>query len=221
MPSHVVFDVNETLSDMASLSDRFAEIGAPSALAPLWFASVLSDGFALTVTGDTARFAVIGAERLRSLLDPADLSVRIGDAVAHILAGFGQLDVHPDVPDGVRQLRAGGLTLVTLSNGAADVAETLLRRVGLSDEFEQFLSVDDAGAWKPARAAYLLATEACAVDAAEMVLVAVHPWDIHGATHAGMRTAWINRTGAPYPSYFSRPEFEASTIGEFNALLHR
>jgi hypothetical protein len=29
-----------------------------------------------------------------------------------------------------------------------------------------------------------------------MLLVAVHPWDIHGAAQAGMGTAWVNRTGA-------------------------
>nr|WP_254925633.1 MULTISPECIES: hypothetical protein [unclassified Rhodococcus (in: high G+C Gram-positive bacteria)] len=47
-PRVIVFDVNETLSDMSPLSERFADVGAPNELASLWFASVLRDGFALT-----------------------------------------------------------------------------------------------------------------------------------------------------------------------------
>jgi len=31
--------------------------------------------------------------------------------------------------------------------------------------------------------------------AEQMLLVTVHPWDIHGAARAGLSTAWINRAG--------------------------
>ena len=37
----VVFDVNETLSDMAPLADAFETVGAPGSLAKTWFAGVL------------------------------------------------------------------------------------------------------------------------------------------------------------------------------------
>lgn len=45
-----------------------------------------------------------------------------------------------------------------------------------------------------------------------MVLVAVHPWDIHGAARAGLRTAWINRDARPCPAYFRRPDFATRGI---------
>lgn len=48
MPAVVVFDVNETLSDMTPMAQRFTDVGAPADLATLWFATVLRDGFALT-----------------------------------------------------------------------------------------------------------------------------------------------------------------------------
>jgi hypothetical protein len=40
-PSVIVFDVNETLSDMSPMAGRFADIGAPEHLAKLWFATLL------------------------------------------------------------------------------------------------------------------------------------------------------------------------------------
>jgi len=45
-PEVVVFDVNETLSDMSPIAERFTDIGAPAHLAKLWFATLLRDGFA-------------------------------------------------------------------------------------------------------------------------------------------------------------------------------
>lgn len=45
-----------------------------------------------------------------------------------------------------------------------------------------------------------------------MLLIAVHPWDIHGAHEAGLRTAWINRTGVQYPAYSARPDLEATDL---------
>ena len=51
-PTLLVFDVNETLSDMAPLADRFVDVGTPEHLAKLWFAELLRDGFAVTVAGD-------------------------------------------------------------------------------------------------------------------------------------------------------------------------
>ncbi len=59
-PSVIVFDVNETLSDMAPMGQRFADVGADPRLARLWFAALLRDGFALTVAGAREDFAVLG-----------------------------------------------------------------------------------------------------------------------------------------------------------------
>jgi 2-haloacid dehalogenase len=73
--------------------------------------------------------------------------------------------------------------------------------------------VEDADAWKPAPAAYAHAARACSVPIGQMLLVAVHPWDIHGARQAGMRTGWITRQPVSYPGYFSPPDLQAPDLG--------
>ena len=54
--------------------------------------------------------------------------------------------------------------------------------------------------------------DVCGAEAAESMLVAVHPWDIHGAHRAGLATAFI-RAGVRYPSFFARPDIETATSG--------
>lgn len=218
-PELIVFDVNETLSDMAPMAGRFEDVGAPGHLAATWFAALLRDGFALTAVGATARFADLATAALATVLHPVDLDLPLADATRHVLAGFTELAVHPDVVPGVRALAEDGHRLVTLSNGAASVAEGLLARAGLADAFEATLSVEDAGVWKPAAGSYRWAAGRCAVEPAAMLLVAVHPWDVDGAHRAGLRSAWVNRGGAPYPSTFTAPDLEVGSLVDLAAAL--
>ena len=100
---------------------------------------------------------------------------------------------------------------MTLTNGSTDVADRLFTQAGIRDEFERLMSVEEAGVWKPAADSYGYAARTCGAPLEEMLLVAVHPWDIHGAARAGMRTAWVNRTNASYPAYFRPPTISVAT----------
>ena len=217
-PGVVVFDVNETLSDLAPLADRFVEVGAPGHLASTWFASVLRDGFGRTAAGAPAPFADVAAGVLRTVLAGAGVP-SLDAAVASVMTAFTSLAVHPDVPDGVRALHSAGLRLVTLTNGSVDVSAGLLGRAGIRREFEQLLSVEDAGAWKPARAAYEYAVRQCAASPGDLLLVAVHPWNIDGAARAGLRTAWVDRERSPYPAHLTPPELTVSGIDDLARRL--
>lgn len=213
-PDLLVFDVNETLSDLTPLRARFTSLGVAEEVATTWFASVLRDGFALTSLGESAPFADLGAAALRTLVPGCT-----DDDVAGVLATFTALEVHPDVTPGVRALAALGIELVTLSNGAAAVADSLLRRAGLSDSFARLLSVEDVGVWKPAGAAYRHALDVCGVDPDRAALVAVHPWDIHGAARAGLGTVYLDRRRTPYPAFFASPDLTVESLEELATAL--
>jgi 2-haloacid dehalogenase len=47
----------------------------------------------------------------------------------------------------------------------------------------------------------------------------VHPWDLHGAARAGLRTAWIDRHGSPWPGYARTPDLRVSGVRELAARL--
>ena len=211
-PEVIFFDVNETLSDMSTMGETFARLGAPAQLAGTWFATLLRDGFALATTGELGRFAEIGSEALRTLLRGLPLECSIDEAVDRVMADFTDLEVHPDVAAGIEGLSDLGVRLVTLSNGSVGVAEGLLERAGVVSQFERLLSAEEAGVWKPSRRAYEYALATCGVDPTEAMLVAVHPWDIHGAARAGLSTAWINRAGSSYPGHFTAPTLEVSSV---------
>lgn len=211
-PAVIVFDVNETLSDLSPLAARFVAAGVPASACSLWFTSVLRDGFALSVAGGRPSFGVVARETLLHQLSRTDLHKPLEQAADQILEGLDELPVHPDVVSGVAQLHDAGFRLATLSNGATSIAERLLGDAGIRDRFEQVLSVDDAGAWKPARQAYEYAAEACGVAPEDLLLVATHPWDLDGAARAGLATAWVDRSEAYYPATFHAPTLRVPSI---------
>lgn len=218
MPSVLLFDVNETLSDLSPMGDRFAEVGLPPHLAPTWFAGLLRDGFAVTVTERPASFKDIGADVLRGLAVGVD-GVDADAAIDHVLGSFTTLDLHSDVTEGLRELHGRGTRMATLTNGSASIPESLLSRARVDDVMERILSVDDAGIWKPHADAYRYAVEAMGATAADTMLVAAHPWDIDGAARAGLATAYVDRKGLPYPSHFERADLEVASLVELASSL--
>lgn len=228
-PCVLVFDVNETLSDLSPLRDRLEEVGAPGDTLPTWFAAVLRDGFALTAAGEYADFAELARDTLRGML--AERLERAGrggssteaaaSAAAHVVAGFSELGVHPDVPDGVRALSDAGHRLVTMTNGSAALTDRLLRRAGLRRYFDALLDVSGPRCWKPAPRAYHHALQQSGAGADRAVLVAVHPWDVAGAQSAGLTGAWLHRTApaTAYPDAMGRPRLSARDLNDLARQL--
>ena len=87
-PSVIVFDVNETLSDMSPMAERSTDVGAPAQLAKLWFATLLRDGFALTAAGASRPFAELAVDALRTVLHGVDIDRDLDAAIEHVMAGF-------------------------------------------------------------------------------------------------------------------------------------
>lgn len=207
----VVFDVNETLSDLTRLSDRFVSVGLPPGAINTWFAGVLRDGFALTSIGQFRTFHDIAAGNLSGMLND--------DQIAHVLAGFQELDTNPDVPDGIRRLTEAGYRLAALTNGATALSESMFERAGILDQFEQRLSVEDVERWKPAPESYRYVSSVCGAPPERMALVAVHPWDIHGAQQVGLVGVWLNRTDETYPPYLPDPDLVVTDLRDLTAAL--
>jgi 2-haloacid dehalogenase len=178
-----------------------------------WFASTLRDGIAHAASGDYAEFRQVAHAVLRTLLaEVPHLSAPLDEAAEHVLAGIGTLAVHSDVPPGLRVLHESGVRVATLTNGGAAIVEGLLERAGLDGLVERNITVSEIRRWKPAPEPYRHACRTMDVAEGDAVLIAVHPWDVHGAKRAGLRGGWLDRDGSPYPDHFERPDVTAPDL---------
>jgi len=115
-PAIIVFDVNETLSDLKPIADRFEEVGAGPELARTWFAGLLRDGFALTTTEEHPDFATLAAEALRVELTGVGISRDTEEATAYIMEGFASLSGHDDLVPGIDLLAGSGFRPVSYTH---------------------------------------------------------------------------------------------------------
>ena len=110
-------------------------------------------------------------------------------------AARNQLDLYVDVQPGLSRLHAR-FTLATLSNGNAD-----LGLIGLSGFFSVSLNARGVGAAKPDRRCFEHLVQALHMDPSEVLYVGDDPQlDVVAARAAGLRTAWMNRTGSAWPN---------------------
>jgi 2-haloacid dehalogenase len=207
-PLVIAFDVIETLFPLEPIRRRLADAGQPGHVLDVWFARLLRDGFALAAAGGYRPFGEIAAGTLRTATGGAldDEQTRT------VLAGFAELDPHPDVVPAVRLARESGVRIVTLTNGTARNTSALLRRAGIADDVERVLSVDDVRRWKPAAQVYQHAVNSTAVAADRVALVAAHAWDTHGAHRAGLTTGWVARLESDFPDVFDPPDVQGPDL---------
>jgi 2-haloacid dehalogenase len=209
-PAAVAFDVIETLMPLEPLRDRVTAIGLPAHLLELWFTRTLRDGIALAATGDYAPFGQVAAQALRIVSGcQADEA-----GIAHVLAGLRELPAHPDVMPAARLLAGAGVRLACLTNGSAAVTGAFVHRAGLGGYVERVISVEEAGTWKPPAAVYRHAASVLDVEPGRLALVAVHAWDCHGASRAGLVTGWVSRLEREYSPIFAPPDVTGADLTE-------
>lgn len=215
-PLIIAFDVVETLFALEPLRDRLIEAGQPGHVLELWFARLLRDAFALCASGGFRPFADIAASALAS----ASGHALPDDTVQEIVAGFAELDPHPDVEPAMRRAVDAGIDVIALTNGSAETTQALLERAGVQRHVRQVVSVDDVQRWKPAPEIYRYAAKTCHVEPEQIALVAVHGWDTHGAHEAGLVTGWVSRLEGRFPPIFAQPDVIGDDLVEVvDALL--
>jgi 2-haloacid dehalogenase len=209
-PRVIAFDVVETLFSLESLRHRLIDAGQPGHLLELWFAQLLRDAFALCASGGFRPFADIATTALAAVSS----HLLPGDTVQGLVAGFGELDVHPDVEPAMRRAADAGIEVIALTNGSASTTRALLQRAGVQGYVRQVVSVDDVQRWKPAPQIYRHAAKTCQVEPKQIALVAVHGWDTHGAHEAGLVTGWVSRLEGRFSPLLARPDVTGADLVE-------
>lgn len=201
----LVFDVNETLLDLAALDAPFREVFGTADVRREWFQQLLRSMLVSTITGPYVEFPRLGRAAL-------DVVARrhghtLDDAQAkRVLSRVRELPAHPDVRPALERLRGAGFRMATLTNSTAEVAEAQLQSAGIRDLFEKVLSADSVKRLKPAREPYVMAAAEMGVGVGELRLIAAHDWDVAGALAAGCSAAFVGRNGALADPAFTAPD---------------
>ena len=208
-----VFDVNETLLDLAAMDPHFQRIFGDAGVRRAWFTQMLQSALVSTVTGAYRQFGAHAMAALEMTAEQAGVELADGDKEA-VAAQMRRLPAHPEVPDALRRLGEAGLRLAALTNSTEEVARAQLEFAGLLDAFDLVLSADMVRRLKPAPEPYQMAAERLGVAVGRVRLVAAHAWDVAGAARAGCATAFVAQPGKVLDPLVERPEIVGRDLTE-------
>jgi 2-haloacid dehalogenase len=191
----IVFDVNETLLELESITPTFERVLGDAGAMRLWFANLITYSEALTLAGVYVPFTDIGAGVLRMMAATRGKTITAHDG-EELTQRFASMPAHRDVPAALAKLRDAGFRLFTLTDNTLEISGHQLEKAGLIGFFERRFSVDDTvRRHKPAPEAYESVTRALDVAPSGICLIACHVWDTLGAVAAGWSAGLILRSG--------------------------
>ena len=221
----LVFDQYGTIVDMQNglaqavtpfLNEK-GWTGKPSSFVTWWrrthFESSMID--ALCDRGHTP-YRQIGHRAVSYVMDRCGMSYT-QDEVRWLVAQIETLKPFPDVVPALERMRGAGYRLAILSNGDRDMLEAAGPHIGF--RFDQVISAEQAGYFKPHWKTYAKAEELIGASRATCLFVANHAFDCIGAKAYGMRTAFIDRRKRPFGETPHQPDIIVGNFTELAEML--
>lgn len=133
---------------------------------------------------------------------------------ARLLSLYSELSAYQEVPEVLANLKAAGHRLAVLSNASPSMLVKALDAAGISEWFDELLSVDVLKCYKPTPAVYQLIPERFDCKPSDVTFFSSNNWDVSGAGAFGFKTIWVNRTGVAWDNLPGKPDIIVNSISE-------
>ena len=164
-----------------------------------------------TVGNQYRNFGEVGAAALQMVARNNDIELSEQEA-KEAIKPIRSLPAYPEVKKALTDLREAGYKLASLTNSSYDAVNAQLENAGIIDLFDERLSVEAIGKYKPHGDVYNWAARKMNLDAEQCMLVAAHGWDIAGAAWAGWQTGFISRPGQQLYPHADSPDIEGADL---------
>jgi len=190
----MLFDLNQTLLDVRVLDPHFQRLFVRAEYRDRWLSQLLELALTGVIAGEYRSFSELADAALVMLAQRHGVPLAMSDRerIAHELR---RLPVQADVLAALEKLRQGGHRLAALTNSPQELADAQVAHSGLAPLLERVISSDRVRRHKPAVEPYQLAVTDMDADPTTTWMVTAHAWDLAGARAAGLRTAFVRRTG--------------------------
>jgi putative hydrolase of the HAD superfamily len=153
----------------------------------------LDEARRITVQGGFDALAAAGHQAL-----PADLAVRIANRFTEYREQ--EMFIFPGAHDAIDELRALGIKLALITNGAADTQRAKVERFELAHRFHHIQIEGEHGFGKPEERAYLHAMDALGVTARDTWMIGDNlEWEVVAPQRLGIYAVWMDVHGDGLP----------------------
>jgi 2-haloacid dehalogenase len=187
----VIFDANSIIPEVEK-----AFPGKGAEFTRIWRGKQFEYCYLRTITGRFADFSAVTEDALAYAAEAMRLELT-ADSRQRLLDAYLNLKPWPDAADGLRKLRAAGVRIITISVFSERMLRANAEHAGIADLFDELLSTEVNGTYKPDPRAYALGMEHLHLKKDEIAFAAFGAWDAYGAKSFGYPTFWVNRFNVP------------------------
>ncbi len=157
---------------------------------------------------ETAQKAFVYVAKLNDLRPTSD-------EVDTFMQGWRQLSPFPDCLPALERMKSS-YKLVALSNGNPWFLDYLVEN-RIKFDFDDVISVEVAGAFKPHPGVYRSAARLLDMEPGELIMVSSNSFDVMGARTCGLRGIYVNRYNLPFED--TDPRYEPDlTVHDFSEM---
>jgi len=219
-PKVLFFDVNETLLDLTSVKKEIGKaLNGKEDLLSLWFTTMLHYSLVVSASKQYKPFGHIGAAALQMVAANNNIQLSETESREIVANAMQHLPPHPEVKEALVTLKKVGYQLIAFTNSSNKGLEKQFEYAKLTPFFDEVLSVEESGTFKPFTNTYLWGANKMNVKPEDCMLIAAHGWDVAGALWAGFRAAFISRPGQQLFSLAPETEIVATDLQEAANIL--
>lgn len=137
--------------------------------------------------------------------------------INNLMESWQELHPFTDVMEGLKRLKKC-FRLVVLSNGDNWFLEHLVKNQ-IRFDFDEVLSADKVGVFKPHPAVYRMAKSVLNAEPHELMMISANSFDVMGARACGYRGAWVNRYQLPFEETPFLPDIQVKDFVELADIL--
>jgi 2-haloacid dehalogenase len=202
----VIFDPNSVIP---AVEEAFPGKGAEFTRA--WRAKQFEYGFLRSITHRHEDFFKVTEDALVYTAEAMKLDLT-PEKRQRLLNAYLTLKPWPDAVDALRKLRASGVRIITIANFSPKMLRANADNAGITDLFDELLSTEANGTYKPDPRAYALGMERLKLKKEEIVFAAFGGWDAYGAKSFGYTTCWVNRFSLPTEELGIEPDRTSNNL---------
>jgi 2-haloacid dehalogenase len=206
----VIFNPNSVIDEVEKVFP-----GKGLEFTKLWRTKQFEYGFLRSITDDHKDFFKVTEDALTYTIASMKLEVT-PDQKTQLLNAYLTLKPWPDAAAGLKKLKDNGIKIITIANFSHHMLKSNADNAGITDLFDELLSTEKNGTYKPDAKAYALGIERLGLKKEEIVFAAFGGWDAYGAKRFGYPTYWVNRFNLPPENLDTPPD---ATSSDFQGLL--
>ena len=187
----VIFDPNSVIPEVEKTFP-----GKGTEFTKMWRSKQFEYGFLRSITGRHEDFLKVTEDALVYTAEAMKLELT-PDTRKALLNAYLTLKPWPDAVDALRKLKAAGVRIITIANFSGKMLRANAEGASITDLFDELLSTEVNGTYKPDPRAYALGMERLKLRKEEIVFAAFGGWDAYGAKNFGHQTYWVNRFNLP------------------------